>query len=223
MSIAQKFKSEYNAEKLRLLYSCHYTWGISTLGWEGKSILAIDASLEKKAWSWPWDSSLKRKPSLLAFGCVRCKKECWLPLSPPWTFGSSWQKSPIGLSQAQFYQFNYKFLTYYSRKQGLNNGPILLLFYFSLIHLFKSSHLLWPMWSVWEAHVGLGHLGWSPIGSFWACPLLLGLLVGLGLEVHVGHGLGLEHYLGLGVSRSYKPCWDHIKNLKQGQKRYSNA
>jgi len=40
--------------------------------------------------------------------------------------------------------------------------------------------------------------------------LLLGLLVGFGIEMHVGHGLGLEHDLGLGVGPSYKPCWDHI-------------
>jgi len=35
--------------------------------------------------------------------------------------------------------------------------------------------------------------------------------VGFGLEMHVGHGLGLEHDLGLGVGPSYKPFWDHIK------------
>jgi len=34
--------------------------------------------------------------------------------------------------------------------------------------------------------------------------------MGLGLKVHVGHVLGLEHDLGLGVDLSYKPCWDHI-------------
>jgi len=34
--------------------------------------------------------------------------------------------------------------------------------------------------------------------------------MGLGLKVNVGHVLGLEHDLGLGVDRSYKPCWDHI-------------
>jgi len=34
--------------------------------------------------------------------------------------------------------------------------------------------------------------------------------MGLGLKVHVGHVLGLEHDLGLGVDPSYKPCWDHI-------------
>ena len=28
--------------------------------------------------------------------------------------------------------------------------------------------------------------------------------------MHVGHGMGLEHDLGLGVGPSYKPCWDHI-------------
>jgi len=41
--------------------------------------------------------------------------------------------------------------------------------------------------------------------------LLLGLLMGLGLKVHVGHVLGLKHDLGLGVDPSYKPCWDHIR------------
>jgi len=37
--------------------------------------------------------------------------------------------------------------------------------------------------------------------------------MGLGLKVHVGHVLGLEHDLGLGVDPSYKPCWDHISLL----------
>jgi len=45
------------------------------------------------------------------------------------------------------------------------------------------------------------------------CFLLLGLLVGFGLKMHVGHGLGLEHDLGLGVGPNYKPCWDHIMGL----------
>jgi len=36
---------------------------------------------------------------------------------------------------------------------------------------------------------------------FLACPLLLGLLMGLGLKVYDGHGLGLEHDLGLGVAQ----------------------
>jgi len=40
--------------------------------------------------------------------------------------------------------------------------------------------------------------------------LVIGPLMGLGLKVHVGHVLGLEHDLGLGVDPSYKPCWDHI-------------
>jgi len=34
--------------------------------------------------------------------------------------------------------------------------------------------------------------------------------MGLGLKMNVGHVLGLEHDLGLGVDPSYKPCWDHI-------------
>jgi len=149
-------------------------------------------------------------PSLGCIGSMRCRKECWLPLSPLWTFGSSRSNLLLGLFKPNFINSTTHCLAYYSRKQDLNNGPILLLFYCSLIHLFKSSHLLWPMWRVWEAHVGLGHLEWSPIGSFWACPLLLGLMMGLGLKVHVGHGLGLEHDLGLSVGPSYKSCWDHI-------------
>ena len=36
--------------------------------------------------------------------------------------------------------------------------------------------------------------------------------MGLGLKVNVGHVLGLERDLGLGVDPSYKPCWDHINN-----------
>jgi len=158
----------------------------------------------KEAYEWsvdlaPWDA-----------WSMRCRKEYWLPLSPPWTFGSSWPNLLLGLVKPNFINSTTHCLAYYSRKQSLNNWPILLLFYCSLIHLFKSSHLLWPMWRVWEAHMGVDHLEWSPIGSFLACPLLLGLLIGLGLKVHVGHVLGLEHDFDLGVGPSYKPCWDHI-------------
>ena len=127
------------------------------------------------------------------------------------SFDSSWPNLLLGLVKPNFINWTTHCLTYYSRKQSLNNGPILLLFYCSLRHLFKSSHLLWPMWRVWEAHVGLDHLEWSWIGSFWARSLLLGLLMGLGLKVHVGHVLGLKHDLGLGVDPNYKPCWDHIR------------
>ena len=130
------------------------------------------------------------------------------------SFDSSWPNLLLGLVKPNFINWTTHCLTYYSRKQGLNNGPILLLFYCSLIHLFKSSYLLWPMWRVWEAQVGLGHLEWSLIGSFWARSLLLGLLMGLGLKVNVGHVLGLEHDLGLGIYPSYKPCWDHIISPK---------
>jgi len=42
----------------------------------------------------------------------------------------------------------------------------------------------------------------AQLDLFLACSLLLGLLMGLGLKVHVGHVLGLDP--------SYKPCWDHI-------------
>jgi len=44
----------------------------------------------------------------------------------------------------------------------------------------------------------------KPNWIFFSTPLVIGL------EMHVGHGLGLEHDLGLGVGPSYKPCWDHI-------------
>jgi len=33
-------------------------------------------------------------------------------------------------------------------------------------------------------------------------PLVIGPLDGLGLEMHVGHGLGLVHDLGLGVAQA---------------------
>jgi len=53
----------------------------------------------------------------------------------------------------------------------------------------------------------------KPNWIFFSMPLAIRLLMGLALEVHVGHGLGLEHDLGLGVGRSYKPCWDHISKF----------
>jgi len=43
--------------------------------------------------------------------------------------------------------------------------------------------------------------------------------MGLGLKVHVGHVLGLEHDLGLGVDPSYKPCWDHITTASSRSKK----
>jgi len=73
-------------------------------------------------------------------------------------------------------------------------------------NLFVSSHLLWPMKRVIEAHEKFVHFEASPFGSSLECFLLLGLLVGFGLEMHVGHGLGFEHDLGLNVGPSYKPC-----------------
>jgi len=151
----------------------------------------MEDGLEKEQCSWPLDDALEKEEAFLALGSVRCRKECWHPLSPPWTFGSSWPNLLLGLVKPNFSNSTTHYLTYYSRKQGLNNGPILLLFYCSLIHLFKSSHLLWLMWRVWEVHVDLGHVGWSLIGSFWACRLLLGLLMGLDLKVYLGLMLGL--------------------------------
>jgi len=44
----------------------------------------------------------------------------------------------------------------------------------------------------------------------------------LGLKVHVGHVLGLEHDLGLGVDPSYKPCWDHITTRSRLGERLSH-
>jgi len=168
----------------------------------------VKDGLEKEEGSRPLYDGLEKEEAFLTLGCIgsmRCRKECWLPLNPPCTFDSSWPNLLLGLVKPNFSNSSTHCLTYYSRKQGLNNGPILLIFYCSLIHLFKSSHLLWPMWRVWEAHVGLSHLGWSLIGSFLACPLLLGLFVGFGIKMHVGHGLSLEHDLGLGVGPSYMP------------------
>jgi len=97
-------------------------------------------------------------------------KECWLPLSPPWTFGRSWPNLLLGLVKSSFINLTTHCLTYFCRKQGLNNGPILFLFYCSLIHLFKSSHLLWPMWRVWEAHVSLVHLDEAQLDIFEHAP-----------------------------------------------------
>jgi len=64
-----------------------------------------------------------------------------------------------------------------------------------------------------EAHEKFFHFEASPFESSLECSLLLGLLVDFGLEMHVGHGLGLEHDLGLDVGPSYNPCWDKaLKN-----------
>ena len=153
--------------------------GISTFGWEGESILAFDASLEKKAWSWSWDSSLKRKPSLLALGCVRCRKECWLPLSPPWTFGSWWQKSLIGLSQAQFYQFNYTLfdlLFYKTRPKQWAKLIVILLLFDTLLQIFTSS--LANVKSV-RSPCGFGPSWMKPNLIFFSMSLVIGPLGGL--------------------------------------------
>jgi len=72
--------------------------------------LAVEDSLEKEQCSRPLDDALEKKEAFLAPRCIgsmRCRKECWLPLSPPWTFGSSWPNLVLRFSQAQFYQFNY--------------------------------------------------------------------------------------------------------------------
>jgi len=38
--------------------------------------------------------------------------------------------------------------------------------------------------------------------------------VGFEIEMHVGHGLGLEHDLDLGVDPSYNSCWNHVSELR---------
>jgi len=126
------------------------------------------------------------------------------------SFDSSWPNLLLGLVKPNFINSTTHCLTYYSRKQSLNNRPILLLFYCSLRHLFKSSHLLWPMWRVWEVHVGLGHLEWSPIWSFFSMPLVIGPLDGLGLEGAWWPWIGPWAWFGPRRCPSYKPCWDHI-------------
>jgi len=42
----------------------------------------------------------------------------------------------------------------------------------------------------------------KPNWIFLNMPLVIGPLDGLGLEIHVGHGLGLVHDLGLGVGQA---------------------
>jgi len=121
------------------------------------SILVVEDGLEKEQSSRPLDDVLEKEEAFLTFRCigfVRYMKEYWLPLSPPWTLDSSWPNLTLGLGKPNFSNSTTHCLTYYSRKQGLNNEPILLVFYCFLIHLIKSSHLVWPMWRVWEAHVG---------------------------------------------------------------------
>jgi len=59
------------------------------------------------------------------------------------------------------------------------------------------------MWRVWEAMWVWAILDEAQLDLFEHASLL-GLLVGFGIEMHVGHGLGLEHDLDLGVGSSYK-------------------
>ena len=64
-------------------------------------------------------------------------------------------------------------------------------------NLFISWHLHCPMKRVIEAHEKCGHFEKSSFGSSLECSLLLGLLVGFVVEIHMGHGLGLEHDVDL--------------------------
>jgi len=50
----------------------------------------VEDGLEKEQRLRPLDDALEKEEAFLALGSVRCRKECWLPFSPPWTFGSSW-------------------------------------------------------------------------------------------------------------------------------------
>jgi len=66
-----------------------------------------------------------------------------------------------------------------------------------------------------EAYEKCGHFEESPFGSSLECSLLLGLLVDFGLEMHVGHGLSLEHGLGLeGLHKKsikFSSCFSFLK------------
>jgi len=47
----------------------------------------------------------------------------------------------------------------------------------------------------------------KPNWIFLSMPLVIRPLDGLGLDVHVRHGLGLEHDLGLGIAQAISLVW----------------
>ena len=93
----------------------------------------MEDGLEKEQGLLPLDDALEKEESFLDLGCIgsmRCRKECGLPLSQPWTFGSS--------VKPNFINSTTHCLTYYSRKTRRKQWPNLNLYY----SLYASSHIL---------------------------------------------------------------------------------
>jgi len=128
----------------------------------------------KEAHGWsvdlaPWDA-----------WSMSCRKECWLPLSLPLTFGSSWANLLLGLVKPNFINSTTYCLIYYSRKTRPKKWPNLNLYYF----LHASSHIL----EISLAHVNNVKRPWltwlsceRPIWIFLIMLLVIGPLCGLGL------------------------------------------
>ena len=140
----------------------------------------------KEAHGWsvdlaPWDA-----------WSMRCRKECWLPLSPPWTFDSPWPNLLLGLVKPKFINSTTHCLAYYSRKQGLNNGPMLFLFDTPL-KIFTSS--LAHVKSV-RSPCGFGP-SWMKLNwIFLSILLIIEPLDGLGLEGACGPCIGPWAWFG---------------------------
>ena len=137
----------------------------------------------KEAHGWsvdlaPWDA-----------WSMKSRKECWLPLSAPWTFDNSWPPLLLGLVKPTFSNSTTHYLTYYSRKQGLNNGLILLLLLFDTpLQIFISS--LANVKSV-RSPCGFGPSWMKPNWIFLSMLLVIGPLDGLELEGACGPCIGL--------------------------------
>jgi len=119
---------------------------------------------------------------------IRCRKKCWLPLSPPLTFGSSWPNLLLGLIKPNFINSTTHCLTYYSRKTRSKQWPILNLYYF----LHASSHIL----EISLAHVNNVKSLWLTWSSYkrsmWIFLIML-------LVIGPWCGLGLVDALELGL------------------------
>ena len=126
----------------------------------------------KEAHGWnvdlaPWDT-----------WSMRCRKECWLPLSPPLTFGSSWPNLLLGLVKPNFINLTTHCLTYYSRKTRPKQWPKFksILLPSCIISYFRDffSPCEWckkPMIDLiilWEAHVNLSYHASSDWALMWA-------------------------------------------------------
>ena len=129
---------------------------------------------------------------------MRCRKECWLPLSPPLTFGSSWPNLLLGLVKFNFIYSTTHCLTYYSRKIRLKQWPNLNLYYF----LHASSHIFeislahvnnvkcpWLTWSSCERPMWIFFIMLLMIWPWYGLELVDAFELGLlGVtSLHLGH------------------------------------